>query len=79
MYINSHIFLERKYKIWHLLGEILKEKLSKFREGEENYNPEPSYNKTNNYVCKTSGRFIIEGAETIMAYLSYQDDNMVNG
>lgn len=73
MYKDANIYLERKYLIGYLFGETLREKLSKFREREGNSNPEPSFNKSNKLIDKTNGRFILEGAETIMAHLSYLD------
>ena len=73
MYKDASIYLERKYLIGYLFGETLREKLSKFREREGNSNPEPSFNKSNKLIDKTNGRFILEGAETIMAHLSYLD------
>lgn len=79
MYKDASIYLERKYSIGYLFGETLREKLSKFRERESNSNPEPSFNKSNKLIDKTNGRFILEGAETIMTHLSYLDNNMVKG
>ena len=79
MYKDASIYLERKYSIGYLFGETLREKLSKFRERESNSNPEPSFNKSNKLIDKTNGRFILEGAETIMAHLSYLNNNMVKG
>ena len=60
MYKEAHIFLNRKYKEWHLYVETLREKCVKFKEGESSSNPEPSLYK----------RFTKEGAETIIHYLN---------
>ncbi len=73
MYKDAHIYLLRKYVIWHLFEETLREKFSKFKEGEASSNPEPSYNKANHLYNTNNGRFIIEGAETIMEYLSLKN------
>lgn len=70
MYKDAHIFLTRKYDKWHLFEETLREKFSKFKEGDASSNPEPSYNKNNYLYNKINGRFIMEGAETIMRYLN---------
>lgn len=70
MYKDAHILLIRKYDKWHLFEETLREKLSKFKEGDASSNPEPSYNKNNHLYNKINGRFIMEGAETIMRYLN---------
>lgn len=56
MYKGAHISLTRKFAKWHLFEETLKEKFSKFKEGEAHSNPEPSHN--------------MEGAETIMELLN---------
>lgn len=79
MYKDASIYLERKYLTGYLFGETLREKLPKFRERDGNSNPESSFNKSNKLIDKTSGRFILEGAETIMAHLSYLNNNMVKG
>lgn len=70
MYKDAHILLIRKYDKWHLFEETLREKFSKFKEGDASSNPEPSYNKNNHLYNKINGRFIMEGAETIMRYLN---------
>lgn len=70
MYSGAHIFLKRKYERWHLFEETLREKFLKFREGEAPLNPEPSHNRNNHLYNKKDGRFIMEGAETIIGYLN---------
>lgn len=57
MYKRASIFLIRKYDKWHLFEETLREKFSKFKEGDTLSNPEPNYSN-------------IEGAETIMRFLN---------
>lgn len=71
MYNEAHIYLQRKYDEWHLFEETLKEKFPKFKEGAASPNPEPSYNSTHNLIDKKNGRYIVEGAETIMELLNY--------
>lgn len=46
MYKEVHIYSIRKYDKWHLFEETLREKFSKFKEGDTYSNPEPSYNKS---------------------------------
>lgn len=70
MYKEAHIYLLRKYDKWHLFEETLREKFSKFKEGEAYSNPEPSYNESYKLYNKNNGRFIMEGAETIMELLN---------
>lgn len=70
MYKEAHISLVRKYERWHLFEETLREKFSKFREGAASFNPEPSHNKLDKPYNKENGRFIMEGAETIMELLN---------
>lgn len=73
MYKEAHISLIRKYDEWHLFEETLKEKFPKFKEGVASPNPEPSYNSTHNLINKKNGRYIVEGAETIMELLNYRN------
>lgn len=70
MYKEAHIYLMRKYDKWHLFEETLREKFPKFKEGVASPNPEPSLNKNGILYDKRNGRFIKEGAETIMELLS---------
>lgn len=70
MYKEAHISLIRKYDKWHLFEETLREKFPKFKEGAASPNPEPSYNNVNHLIDKSNGRYIIEGAETIMGLLN---------
>lgn len=70
MYKEAHISLIRKYEKWHLFEETLREKFPKFKEGAASPNPEPSLNKLNKLYNTKNGRFIMEGAETIMELLN---------
>lgn len=70
MYKEAHIYPIRKYDKWHLFEETLREKFSKFKEGDAYSNPEPSYNESYKLYNKSNGRFIMEGAETIMELLN---------
>ncbi|MFA6807131.1 MAG: LAGLIDADG family homing endonuclease [Bacteroidales bacterium] len=70
MYKEAHMSLIRKYEKWHLFEETLREKFPKFKEGAASPNPEPSLNKLNNLYNTKNGRFIMEGAETIMELLN---------
>jgi hypothetical protein len=70
MYNEAHIYLMRKYEKGHLFAEMLREKCAKFKEGVASPNPEPSYNSVNHLIDKSNGRYIIEGAETIMGLLN---------
>lgn len=70
MYSEAHIYLTRKYDKGHLFVETLREKFSKFKEGAASPNPEPSLNTANKTYNKTNGRFVMEGAETIIKLLN---------
>lgn len=70
MYNDANIFLIRKYNTWHLFEETLREKFPKFKEGAASPNPEPSRNNVGHLYNKVNGRYIMEGAETIMGYLN---------
>ena len=70
MYNEAHIYLQRKYDKGHLFAEMLREKCAKFRERDASSNPEPSYNNVGHVINKKNGQYIMEGAETIMRYLS---------
>jgi len=70
MYNDAHICLKRKYDTRHLFEETLREKFSKFKESTASANPEPSRNSMNCLIDKKSGKYIAEGAETIMRYLN---------
>lgn len=70
MYDKAHISLMRKYEKWHLFEETLRDKFSKFKEGVAFPNPEPSYNVNCNLIDNKNGRYIMEGAETIMRLLN---------
>lgn len=70
MYNDAHIYLKRKYETRHLFEETLREKFSKFKESVASANPEPSHNSVNHLINMRNGRYIMEGAETIMRYLN---------
>lgn len=70
MYKEAHISLIRKYDKWHLFEETLREKFPKFKEGVASPNPEPSYSSDNCLHSKSSSRYTVEGAETIMGLLN---------
>ena len=78
IYNEAHIYLVRKYVKGHLFLETLREKFSKFKERDASPNPEPSRNKSNCLINKNNGKFIMEGAETIMRLLNL-DTGMENG
>lgn len=72
MYNEAHIYLMRKYDKGYLFVETLRAKCAKFRERDASSNPEPSYNSIGKLIDKKTGRYLMEGAETIMRYLSIQ-------
>lgn len=72
MYREAHIYLIRKYDKGYLFVETLRAKCAKFRERDASSNPEPSYNSIGKLIDKKTGRYLMEGAETIMRYLSTQ-------
>jgi hypothetical protein len=70
MYKESSIYLMRKYDKWHLFEETLRVKFSKFKEEKDSFNPEPSYDNNGYLRNNKNGRYMIEGAETIMRFLN---------
>lgn len=70
MYNEANIYLIRKYNQGHLFAEMLREKCAKFKEGAASPNPEPSRNSAGHCINRKNGQYIMEGAETIMRYLS---------
>lgn len=70
IYNDAHIYLKRKYDKGYLFMETLREKCAKFKEGAASSNPEPSHNSYHKLYNKNNGRYLMEGAETIMRYLN---------